>query len=193
MALLAAQAHLALDEDRDGGVGEREQEGERRGVVERDVGAERGGEDRGQEREGGAHQVEVEEQDRGQGEQRGRQRASESGPGGPARVAGEERLGGFAHARRERRRRRGDGRRGERARQALDRRPLRATARALGQVGRRVAVERAAEEERGERVVAVGNRRAVSSRRRMAWWSRLFTVPRGQPRIAATSSSGRSW
>ena len=29
--------------------------------------------------------------------------------------------------------------------------------------------------------------------RRMAWWSRLFTVPRGQPRMAATSSSGRSW
>src|SRR5436190_20444517 len=53
MALLAAQAHLLLDEDRDRAVGEREQEGERRGVVEHDVGAERGGEDRDEEAEGG--------------------------------------------------------------------------------------------------------------------------------------------
>src|SRR5881396_1004781 len=169
MALLAAQAHLVLDEDRDGGVGEREQEGERRGVVEREVGAERRGEDRGQEREG------------------------ERRPGGPARVAGEERLGGGEQPPREPQRRGGDGRRGKRPRQALDRCPLRAAARARGQVGRGVVVERAAEEERRERVVAVGHGRAISSRRRMAWWSRLFTVPRGQPRMAATSSSGRSW
>src|SRR2546422_8507495 len=94
MALLAAQAHLVLDEDRDGGVGEREQEGERRGVVEREVGAERRGEDRGQEREGGPNQVEVQEEDRRQRQQRGREREGERRPGSPARVAGEERLGG---------------------------------------------------------------------------------------------------
>src|SRR5204862_6568277 len=63
MALLAAQAHLLLDEDRDRAVGEREQEGERRGVVEHDVDAERGGEDCDEEAESGPHQVEVEEQD----------------------------------------------------------------------------------------------------------------------------------
>src|SRR3989442_15017695 len=116
MALLAAQAYLVLDEDRDGGVGEREQEGERRGIVEREVGAERGGEDRGEEAEGEPHQVEVEEQDRGQRQQRGRERAGEGRPGGPARVAGEERLRGAEHARRRRRRarRRGPPRRRDR-------------------------------------------------------------------------------
>src|SRR2546427_11780968 len=87
MALLVAQARLVLDEDRDGGVGEREQEGERRGVVEREVGAERGGQDRGEEAEGRPHQVEVEEQDGGQRQQRGRERAGEGRPGGAARVA----------------------------------------------------------------------------------------------------------
>src|SRR5260370_34600952 len=96
MALLAAQAHLVLDEDRDGGVGEREQEGERRGIVEREVGPERGGEDRGEEAEGEPHQVEVEEQDRGQRQQRDREREGERRPGGPARGAGEERLRGGA-------------------------------------------------------------------------------------------------
>src|SRR5206468_9915165 len=81
MALPAAQAHLVLDEDRDGGVGERQQEGERRSVVEHEVGAERRGEDRAQEREGGPHEVEVEEQDDGQREQRDRERAGEGRPG----------------------------------------------------------------------------------------------------------------
>src|SRR5206468_5051913 len=193
MALLAAQAYLMLDEDRDGGVGEREQEGERRGVVEREVGAERRGQDRSQEREGGANQVEVQEEDRRQRQQRGREREGERRPGGPARVAGEERLGGGEQPPREPQRRCGDGRRGELPHHVLDGRTLRAAARARGQVGRRVAVERAAEEERRERVVAVGHDRAVSSKRRMAWWRRLFTVPRGQPRMAATSSSERSW
>src|SRR5438552_1097015 len=94
MALLATQAHLPLDEDRDRAVGEREQQGKGRRVVEHEVGAERGGENRGQEREGGAYQVEIEEQDHRQRQQRGRQRAREDGPGGAARVAGEERLGG---------------------------------------------------------------------------------------------------
>src|SRR5436309_14294355 len=193
MALLAAQAHLVLDEDRDGGVGEREQEGERRGVVEREVGAQRRGEERGQEREGGPNQVEVQEEDRRQRQQRGREREGERRPGGPARVAGEERLGGGEQPPREPQRRCGDGRRGELPHQVLDGRTLRAAARARGQVGRRVAVERAAEEERRERVVAVGHDRAVSSKRRMAWWRRLFTEPRGQPTMAATSSSERSW
>src|SRR6184192_359710 len=116
MALLAAQAHLVLDEDRDGGVGEREQESERRGVVEREVGAERRGEDRGQEREGGPNQVEVQEEDRRQRQQRGREREGERRPGSPARVAGEERLGG-EQSPREPQRRGGDGRRGKRPRQ----------------------------------------------------------------------------
>src|SRR2546430_16606210 len=109
MALLAAQAHLVLDEDRDGGVGEREQEGERRGVGEREVGAERRAEDRGQEREGGPNQVEVQEEDRGQRQQRGRERAGERRPGGPARVADEERLGGGEQPPREPPRRGGGG------------------------------------------------------------------------------------
>src|SRR2546428_681395 len=112
MALLAALAYLVLDEDRDGGVGEREQEGERRGIVEREVGAERGGEDRGEEAEGEPHQVEVEEQDRGQRQQRGRERAGEGRPGGPARVAGEEWLRAPGDARRGGRRGRGGGGRG---------------------------------------------------------------------------------
>src|SRR2546428_3874408 len=193
MALPAAQAYLLLDEDRDRAVGEREQERERRGVVEYDVGAERGGEDGGQEAEGGPHQVEVEEQDRRQRHQRGRERAGEGRPRGAARVLDEERLRGREHPRRECGWRRGNRRRGEPPRQALDRRLLGAAAGARGQMGRRVAVECAVEEERGERLVAIGHRRASSSRRRMPWWSRPFTVPRGQPRTAATSSSGRSW
>src|SRR5436309_6136461 len=101
MALLAAQAHLLLDEDRDRAVGEREQEGERRGVVEHDVGTERGGEDRDEEAESGPHQVEVEEQDHRQRQQRGRERAGQGRPGGAARVAGEERRRGGEHAPRE--------------------------------------------------------------------------------------------
>src|SRR5438477_10475111 len=193
MALLAAQAHLVLDEDRDGGVGEREQEGERRGVVEREVGAERRGEDRGQEREGGPNQVEIQDEDRRQRQQRGREREGEGRPGGPARVAGEERLGGGEQPPGEPQRRGGDGRRGKRPRQVLDRRTLRAAARARGQVGRRVGVGRAAEEEPRERVGAGGPCRAIPARRRLAWWSRPFPGPRGQPRMAATSSSGRSW
>src|SRR6266705_5242607 len=113
MALLAAQAHLVLDEDRDGGVGEREQEAERHSIVEREVGAERRGQDRRQERERAAHQVEVEEQDRGQRQERDRERAGEGRPGGPARVAGEERLGGGEQAPPEPQRRGGDRRCGE--------------------------------------------------------------------------------
>src|SRR5919197_3385327 len=74
MALPAAEAHLVLDEDRDGGVGEREQQGERHGVVEREVGAERRGEDGAEKLEGAAHLVEVEEQNRGQRQQRDRER-----------------------------------------------------------------------------------------------------------------------
>src|SRR5438046_405037 len=176
MALLAAQAHLVLDEDRDGGVGEREQEGERRGVVEREVGAERRGEDRGQEREGGPNQVEVQEEDRRQRQQRGREREGERRPGGPARVAGEERLGGGEQPPREPQRRGGDGRRGKRPRQALDRCPPRPAAPA-------------------PRPVGGGGRRCQSRQRFVAIWKSQVEKrrPGSKRRAARTTRSHVSW
>src|SRR5207248_11677378 len=176
MALLAAQAHLVLDEDRDGGVGEREQEGERRGVVEREVGAERRGEDRGQEREGGPNQVEVQEEDRRQRQQRGREREGERRPGGPARVAGEERLGGGEQPPGEPQRRGGDGRRGKRPRQVLDRRTLRAAAPARCQVGRRVDDRRAAVETARARVIAIRPSPAMAFTAADGGWRPSITV-----------------
>src|SRR5262245_51355815 len=193
MALLVPQTGLPLDEDRDGAVGEREEQDERRGVVEDEIEADRVREDAAQERVRGAHDLPVEERDERQRDERRRERACDRGPRRAPRVPREKRRGGTEHSSREAGRRHRLGRGGEEPARALDASALRAAAGARGDVRLGGGV---AEEQRRQALVAVGveaHGRARAARRRIALWRRLFTVPRGQSRMAATSSSPRSW
>src|SRR5580765_3952800 len=101
MALPMPQTGLPLDEDRDGGVGEREEQDERRGVVEHEIEAERVREDAAQHGVRGAHDLPVEERDERQRHERRRERARDRRPRRAPRVPREERRGGAEDAARE--------------------------------------------------------------------------------------------
>src|SRR5262245_56269201 len=105
MTLPHPQTDLPLGEDRDHAVAEREEQRQRRRVVPDDVEAEPAGEDARHQVVHRAERVVIDEEDRGQREERHAERARERRPGGAPGVPREERPGGLADARGERRRR----------------------------------------------------------------------------------------